>query len=175
MGLWTKGLKRARAGELRLDEIYIPDDLLQYRYCDTYTVNTGIICKMYKELPKSKKLDISIPQFIWWSKFEYRRLSEINFAITDPSSEIYITGGTRCTSLLISNYDTNIISNRYNVKCNFIQSIKNIGRTGDYWCVNLDDKEFSNIKHVIKYISEYVLPKHNCKEQFYKWLKNKNL
>ena len=172
MGLWSKGIERSQTGEIRLGEIHVPDDLLKEIYSNTYTVNTITLCKMFKEFPKTRKLDMSRHQFIWWGKFMYRSLLETNFVITDPTSEIYLVGGNRCSKLLISKYDTNIITERYNVKSNFIQTIKNIGRTGGYNCVNLDGKDFSNLKHIVRYMSNFIEPKSNCKDLFYEWLNN---
>lgn len=173
MGLWSKVIDRSKNSEIRLEDIYIPDDLLKEIYSNTYTTNTRALSMMYKEFPKTRKLDMSRHQFIWWGKFMYRSLLETNFVITDPSCEIYVMGGTRCPEFKISKYDTNIITDRYNTKCDFLQSIKNIGKTGGYCCVNLDGMDFSNIKHVIRYMTNFIKPKSNCKDLFYEWLDNK--
>ena len=171
MGLWSKGLERAQSGEIRLDEIYIPDDLLRHVKGNIYTVNTGVLVKRYKDdLPKDR-LDMSKPQLIWWVKFEDRHLSALNFAITDPLNEIYMMGGTIMSFFEISDYNTNIITERENVKSNFIDTIRNIGRTGGYHARTLDKKEFSNLKHIVRYMCKYIKPKPYCETLFYDWLK----
>ena len=171
MGFLSKTYDRYRTGEARLEEFKVPDDLLKHLSGDLYTVNTGILVKKYKdELPKDR-LDMSKPQLIWWGKFMDRQLLEINFAITDPSSEIYMTGGSRMTYFEISDYQTNIITEREHVKSNFIDTIRNIGRTGGYHARTLGVKEFNELKRLVRYMSQYIKPKEKYEKMFYEWLK----
>lgn len=172
MGLWAKGFKRSETNIERKEDFFVPNDLLNNIAHDIYTINTGVIVNRYKtEFPKSR-LDMSKSQIIWWAKFEDRHLSAINFAITDPSSEIYVIGGTRMSYFKISDYQTNIITERSNVKSSFIDTIRNIGRIGGYHARDLDQKEFLYMKRLIEYMSNFIKPKKGHGDLFYSWLNN---
>lgn len=172
MGLWSKGIERSQTGEIRLDEIIIPENLLKTNRFNDNFINIQSITNMLRQnnYQIHKKLDMSKPQFIWWGRFYDRTLVENLFVITDPVSEIYVVGSESSYFLKISNYNKNILTQRSNVKSNFIQTIKNIGRTGYYWSMNLDNKNYSILKHLIKHVSKTVKPYPTCEKIFYEWL-----